>query len=100
MIDVWLMGSITISLYETQSICRLLYTLTGSASLFIVTHPEHDPKICADEIADRIFTQNTVIILGEQLKEQAAILKSAHTFVKEVVACHMTVRSMQYSPDT
>jgi hypothetical protein len=60
-------------------------TLTGSACVFIAAHPERNPNIPSERIADWIYTRNTVIIPGDQVSgHKDAILALAHTFVKDV----------------
>jgi hypothetical protein len=60
-------------------------SLTGSASIFIATHPERNPHISPEEVADWLFTRNTVIIPGDLIGDRrTAIINLARTFVSTI----------------
>jgi hypothetical protein len=59
--------------------------LTGSACMFVSTHPDHDPGIPHDALSDHLFQQNTVLVVTNNLSSNRdAMLDVAKTFVRTV----------------
>ena len=72
---------------EVLRFCQVVVysNLTGSASLFITTHPKRDPKIPDDQLPESLFLMNTLFIPSDNLSDQKDVVSEiARSFTEQI----------------
>ncbi|KAF8525696.1 hypothetical protein JB92DRAFT_3140240 [Gautieria morchelliformis] len=72
-------------LRDINDLVTVYNNLTGSACLFITTHPEHDPKLAPAEVGPSLLKRNTLIIPGDNISgHRLAVTALAEAFASSV----------------
>ncbi|KAF8523631.1 hypothetical protein JB92DRAFT_3109914 [Gautieria morchelliformis] len=73
-------------LTDINDMITMYNNLTGSACLFLATHPEHDPKLAPEDQATYLFKRNTVIIPGDNVSDNKEVILDIAKLLTETVA--------------